>query len=99
MTPAVRARASTADRSAASNLLAGTIAKTVRRGGRVGLCDLTAGEMGSNGTVDERCRIDDWEPRQRRRRTEDFARGSMEGVPSLVMFFSRGMAVQRPSVP
>ena len=32
----------------------GTIAKQVRLGHRVGLCDLTAGEMGSNGTVDER---------------------------------------------
>jgi N-acetylglucosamine malate deacetylase 1 len=34
--------------------LGGTIAKHVARGHRVGLCDLTAGEMGSNGTVDER---------------------------------------------
>jgi N-acetylglucosamine malate deacetylase 1 len=34
--------------------LGGTIAKHVRQGHRVGLCDLTAGEMGSNGTVDER---------------------------------------------
>jgi len=32
----------------------GTIAKHVRLGHQVGLCDLTAGEMGSNGTVDER---------------------------------------------
>jgi bacillithiol biosynthesis deacetylase BshB1 len=34
--------------------LAGTIAKHVAQGHRVGLCDLTAGEMGSNGTIDER---------------------------------------------
>jgi bacillithiol biosynthesis deacetylase BshB1 len=34
--------------------LGGTIAKHVRQGHRVGLCDLTAGEMGSNGTVEER---------------------------------------------
>src|SRR5215471_6304778 len=32
----------------------GTIARHVDGGVRVGLCDLTAGEMGSNGTVDER---------------------------------------------
>jgi len=31
-----------------------TIAKHAALGHRVGLCDLTAGEMGSNGTVDER---------------------------------------------
>ena len=34
--------------------LGGTIAKHVANGHRVGLCDLTAGEMGSNGTIDER---------------------------------------------
>jgi bacillithiol biosynthesis deacetylase BshB1 len=34
--------------------IGGTIAMHARRGLRVGLCDLTAGEMGSNGTVDER---------------------------------------------
>jgi len=33
---------------------AGTISKHAAMGLRVGLCDLTAGEMGSNGTVDER---------------------------------------------
>ena len=33
---------------------AGTISKHVSMGLRVGLCDLTAGEMGSNGTIDER---------------------------------------------
>ena len=32
----------------------GTVARHVDLGFRVGLCDLTAGEMGSNGTVDER---------------------------------------------
>jgi bacillithiol biosynthesis deacetylase BshB1 len=32
----------------------GTVAKHAALGLRVGLCDLTAGEMGSNGTVDER---------------------------------------------
>jgi bacillithiol biosynthesis deacetylase BshB1 len=32
----------------------GIVAKHVSLGHRVGLCDLTAGEMGSNGTVDER---------------------------------------------
>lgn len=32
----------------------GTIAKLARLGRRVGLCDLTRGELGSNGTVDER---------------------------------------------
>jgi bacillithiol biosynthesis deacetylase BshB1 len=34
--------------------LGGTIARHVALGLTVGLCDLTAGEMGSNGTVDER---------------------------------------------
>jgi N-acetylglucosamine malate deacetylase 1 len=34
--------------------MGGTVAKHVALGLRVGLCDLTAGEMGSNGTVDER---------------------------------------------
>jgi N-acetylglucosamine malate deacetylase 1 len=34
--------------------LGGTIAKHTARGSRVGLCDLTAGEMGTNGTVEER---------------------------------------------
>jgi N-acetylglucosamine malate deacetylase 1 len=34
--------------------LGGSIAKHVAQRHRVGLCDLTAGEMGSNGTVDER---------------------------------------------
>ncbi|MEQ1573122.1 MAG: bacillithiol biosynthesis deacetylase BshB1 [Vicinamibacterales bacterium] len=34
--------------------LGGTIARHVSLGHRVGLCDLTAGEMGSNGSVDER---------------------------------------------
>jgi bacillithiol biosynthesis deacetylase BshB1 len=34
--------------------LGGTIASHAAAGHRVGLCDLTAGEMGSNGTVEER---------------------------------------------
>ncbi len=34
--------------------LGGTIAKHVAAGHRVGLCDLTRGELGSNGTVEER---------------------------------------------
>jgi len=34
--------------------LGGTIARHVARGLSVGLCDLTGGEMGSNGNVDER---------------------------------------------
>jgi bacillithiol biosynthesis deacetylase BshB1 len=34
--------------------LGGTVARHCALGLRVGLCDLTAGEMGSNGTVDER---------------------------------------------
>ena len=34
--------------------MGGTVAKQARLGARVGLCDLTAGEMGSNGTVPER---------------------------------------------
>lgn len=34
--------------------LGGTIARESARGAVVGLCDLTAGEMGSNGTVEER---------------------------------------------
>ena len=34
--------------------IGGTVAKHAALGHRVGLCDLTAGEMGSNGTVDER---------------------------------------------
>jgi bacillithiol biosynthesis deacetylase BshB1 len=34
--------------------VAGALAKHAAAGDRVGLCDLTAGEMGSNGTVDER---------------------------------------------
>ncbi len=32
----------------------GTIAKQARAGHRVGLCDLTRGELGSNGSVDQR---------------------------------------------
>jgi N-acetylglucosamine malate deacetylase 1 len=34
--------------------MGGTVAKQAALGHRVGLCDLTAGEMGSNGTVEER---------------------------------------------
>ena len=34
--------------------LGATIAKHAAMGHRVGLCDLTAGEMGSNGTIEER---------------------------------------------
>jgi bacillithiol biosynthesis deacetylase BshB1 len=34
--------------------LGGTIAKQSAHGHRVGLCDLTAGEMGSNGTIEDR---------------------------------------------
>jgi bacillithiol biosynthesis deacetylase BshB1 len=34
--------------------IGGTVAKHVALGQRVGLCDLTAGEMGSNGTIAER---------------------------------------------
>src|SRR5258705_2409325 len=34
--------------------MGGTVAKHAAMGLRVGLCDLTAGEMGSNRTVDER---------------------------------------------
>jgi bacillithiol biosynthesis deacetylase BshB1 len=34
--------------------LGGTIARHVDAGAAVGLCDLTAGEMGSNGTVEQR---------------------------------------------
>ena len=34
--------------------IGGVVAKHASLGHRVGLCDLTAGEMGSNGTVDER---------------------------------------------
>jgi bacillithiol biosynthesis deacetylase BshB1 len=34
--------------------LGGTVARHAKLGFSVGLCDLTAGEMGSNGTVDER---------------------------------------------
>jgi LmbE family N-acetylglucosaminyl deacetylase len=34
--------------------MGGTIARHTSAGMRVGLCDLTAGEMGSNGTPDER---------------------------------------------
>src|SRR6185295_19830416 len=34
--------------------LGGTIARHVALGHVVGLCDLTAGEMGSNGSVEER---------------------------------------------
>src|SRR5262245_45946684 len=34
--------------------LGGTIARHAALGHAVGLCDLTAGEMGSNGTVEER---------------------------------------------
>lgn len=36
--------------------LAGTIARHTAEGARVGLCDLTRGELGSNGTPDERLR-------------------------------------------
>ncbi len=34
--------------------LGGTVARHAAAGLRVGLCDLTAGEMGSNGTIEER---------------------------------------------
>src|SRR5690606_35274561 len=34
--------------------LGGCVARHVSAGHRVGLCDLTAGELGSNGTPDER---------------------------------------------
>ena len=34
--------------------LGGSVARHVAQGHRVGLCDLTAGEMGSNGTIEER---------------------------------------------
>jgi bacillithiol biosynthesis deacetylase BshB1 len=34
--------------------IGGLVAKHVALGHRVGLCDLTAGEMGSNGTIEER---------------------------------------------
>src|SRR6188472_1301689 len=34
--------------------IGGSVAKHATLGFRVGLCDLTAGEMGSNGTVEER---------------------------------------------
>src|SRR5512132_2940260 len=34
--------------------IGGIVAKHAALGYRVGLCDLTAGEMGSNGTVEER---------------------------------------------
>ena len=34
--------------------IGGTVARHAAHGYRVGLCDLTAGEMGSNGTVEER---------------------------------------------
>src|SRR5437867_3957 len=34
--------------------LGGTVARHAAAGLRVGLCDLTAGELGTNGTVDER---------------------------------------------
>jgi bacillithiol biosynthesis deacetylase BshB1 len=34
--------------------IGGTVARHVALGYRVGLCDLTAGEMGSNGTVEDR---------------------------------------------
>ncbi len=34
--------------------MAGTIARHVDQGARVGLCDLTRGELGSNGTPDQR---------------------------------------------
>lgn len=36
--------------------IGGTVAKHTSLGHRVGLCDLTAGEMGSNGTVEDRLR-------------------------------------------
>jgi bacillithiol biosynthesis deacetylase BshB1 len=36
--------------------IGGTVARHAALGFRVGLCDLTAGEMGSNGTVEERLR-------------------------------------------
>jgi bacillithiol biosynthesis deacetylase BshB1 len=34
--------------------LGGTVARHAAEGARVGLCDLTAGELGTNGTVDDR---------------------------------------------
>ena len=36
--------------------LGGTIARHAAEGWRVGLCDLTRGELGSNGTPEERLR-------------------------------------------
>ena len=36
--------------------LGGTVARHAAEGHAVGLCDLTAGELGSNGTPEERCR-------------------------------------------
>ena len=39
--------------------LGGSVAKHAALGHRVGLCDLTAGEMGSNGTVETRLRESD----------------------------------------
>ncbi|MGE0812310.1 MAG: bacillithiol biosynthesis deacetylase BshB1 [Vicinamibacterales bacterium] len=36
--------------------MGGTIRRHVAEGGRVGLCDLTAGDMGTNGTPDDRVR-------------------------------------------
>ena len=41
-------------RTTSKSGLAGTLAKHAHQGHRVGLCDLTRGELGSNGTVEER---------------------------------------------
>jgi LmbE family N-acetylglucosaminyl deacetylase len=56
--------------------LGGTIAKHTSLGHRVGLCDLTAGEMGSNGTIEERLR--EAEAARARERAEERARERAE---------------------
>jgi hypothetical protein len=58
--------------------------------------DVEAARASLNGAPDDEGRpIGQGVPRQRRRGTEDFARGSVDGVPGIVMLFRRGMAVQR----
>jgi hypothetical protein len=52
-----------------SRSFGGTIARHTAAGHVVGLCDLSAGELGSNGTPEERWRID--QPRASRRRVRE----------------------------
>ena len=57
--------------------------------------DLARARAIVSGAIDERHRIEGRQPCQGGRGTKDFARGSMNGIRTVVMLFSRAMAVQR----